>query len=93
MMIDAITILYLTVPVISAFSYVPQIYRLMKDPKLGIGLSLSSWIAWSVMLIITVAYASIVVKDTPFIIASVFGLTGCLAVTYFALDARISNKS
>jgi len=90
---ETVTALYIAVPVASAISWVPQIFRLVKEPSLGVGMSLPTWFAWSAMGLITLAYAAIVVQDVPFIVTAAVNAVGQIAVTYFAIKSRLMNRT
>lgn len=89
---SAITLLYLTVPVISSIGWVPQIVRLVRNPSLGLGMSLPTWGTWSFTGLVSLLYSIVVVGDIPLIVTMSVNAAGQIVVFGYALAARVANK-
>lgn len=91
-MIDLIKVLYSLSGLIVVASYIPQIYKLIKDINNAAGLSIYTWFGWSTTSIISVIYGVYVLKDPLFLYFSIANMTGCCVVFSFLLYHNFLKK-
>lgn len=84
-----VTWLFVLVPVFSTIAWVPQILRLIHSPRLGIGLSVSTWGMWTFTGTVSLLYAIVVVQNNLLILTYAVNALGSAIVLVYAVTARI----
>jgi hypothetical protein len=93
MLEETLSTLYALCGIAGFIGYVPQIWRLWHDTTHAASTSLMTWGWWSFMSTVAILYASIVVKDVPFILVSASNVAGCWAVYGMALWRRYQTNT
>ena len=80
--------LYVLTGPLLTFAYIPQLVALWRDDTGARALSLVTWAAWSLALLITAAYAALINHDTLFFLTSLCSCIGCVCVFLLACVKR-----
>lgn len=89
---DVVTFLYLLVPIISAVGWLPQILRLARNPRLGVGLSPTTWGVWSFTGVISFWYAIVHLHDVLLISTLAINALGQLIIFFFLYLVELCRK-
>lgn len=74
---EKLAVLYVAANALSLVAYLPQLYKLLKQPSARVGLSLLTWGWWTVGALIELIYASDAVHDTHWATVAWFHLVAC----------------
>lgn len=92
---QAISFLYLFNAVITVFAYAPQIVKLRKIKARPKNFSLTSWFLWTYTSIISLLYATFVVRDVELIVVGSLSFAFVLAILAILLykNIKMSHRS
>jgi hypothetical protein len=89
---DAVTWMYVSVPVVSAAGWVPQITRLVRHPQLGLGMSVPTWGMWTFSGTVSLLYVLLVARDPLLVLTFSVNALGQAIVLGYALASRLAQR-
>lgn len=88
-LVDAITWLYGASGVAILASYAPQVRLAWRSRQGAKDVSLATWGFWCCTALVSVLYATVVVKDRGFALMATGNMVGCIAVTAITAWRRL----
>lgn len=87
-----LTLLYSGNVLLAVFAYIPQIYKIIKNPEGHTGNSLWAWFLWTYTSLVELVYGIFILKDTTTIIVFAVGFLGCFGVMILTIYYRFLRK-
>ena len=87
-----ITYLYSIFGTLVIGMYIPQILAVLRDRAHAQSISLVAWSTWTVSYVVSILYATVVLKDWPVFFISLLNCLGCLLVTIIAIYKRYKTE-
>jgi len=88
---QTLSVLYGISGIASSALYVPQILKYHRDPAARRAISLLSWAGWIAMTMVTILYASYVVKNRLFVSVACLNVSSQTVVLLYGISARLSS--
>lgn len=83
-----ITYLYSIFGTLVIGMYIPQIVAVLRDHEHARSISLVAWSTWTLSYVVSILYATVVLKDWPVFFISLLNCLGCLFVTLITVYKR-----